>query len=209
MKIELIEGGEACDASTQTAVVQMVERLRAMASRFPAVLHGMLSLADQGVVSATSFATMVIIGRAMSPEYLGMYYLVVSIVVIAVGVEEQIVAAPFTVYSKRYQSSELARYAGSAWFHHFALTALGATTLLAAIGVLSLTGAVQIVPALWALLCAGPFLLLRDWIRRFCYANLRIASAVVLDVIVAVGADLTRLICRRMEFLPPRAHPYP
>ena len=42
---------------------------------------------------------MVIIGRATTPDQLGLYYLVVSIVIIAVGIEEHIVSVPYTIYS--------------------------------------------------------------------------------------------------------------
>jgi O-antigen/teichoic acid export membrane protein len=105
------------------------------------------------------------------------------------------------VYSKRYQGSELASYAGSVWFHHFAVTALGIVMLLAAIAGLSLAGAVRMAPGLWALLAAGPFILLREWIRRFAYANLQIVPAVMLDAVVAVAQLGGLLLLWRLQLL--------
>jgi len=183
---ELAEHFDACDDIPRDALQSLTPRLRALSTRFPLVSHGLLSLADQAIVSATSLATLVIIGRATSPGELGLYYLVISVVFMAIGVHEQIVAAPYTVYSKRHQGEALDRYTGSVWFHHFAVTGLGIAMLLAAIAALSLSGAQQIVPGMWSLLIAGPFVLLREWIRRFAFADLNIIPAILLDAVVAV-----------------------
>ena len=201
MKVELADNFDACDDRSRDALFAIPARLRLLARRFPALSHGLLSLTDQAIVSATSFATMVIIGRATSPDQFGLYYLILSIVFITVGVHEQMVATPYTVYSKRYQDGELARYTGSVWFHHVAVTALGVAILLAAIAGLSLSGAVRIVPGLWALLAAGPFILLREWVRRFAYANLQIVPAVMLDAVVAAAQLGGLLLLWRLQLL--------
>ncbi len=201
MKVELAEQCDACNERSRDAILEIPARLRTLANRFPAVSHGLLSLADQGIVSATSFATMVIVGRATSPDQLGLYYLILSIVFISIGAHEQMVAAPYTVYSKRYKGGELARYTGSVWFHHAAVTAFGLAILLIAIVGLTLSGTVRIVPGLWALLAAGPFILLREWIRRFAYANLRIVPAVSLDAVVATVQLGGLLLLWRLDLL--------
>jgi O-antigen/teichoic acid export membrane protein len=193
MKADLADHFEVNELPSRGMFVPMTAPLRNLVSRFPEVSHGVLSLVDQAIVSATSFATMVIVGRATTPDQLGLYYLVATIVFISVGVQEQIVAAPYTVYSKRYENDELAGYTGSAWIHHVSLSALGLTVLLATIAVLSLSGSVDTVPVLLALAGAGPFLLLREWVRRFAYAHLQIVPAVVLDAIVA-GVQLGGLL---------------
>jgi O-antigen/teichoic acid export membrane protein len=186
MKAKVLDHSEACERRARSIFLQIPVQLQTLVNRFPAISDGLLSLADQAIVSATSFATMVIIGRATSPGELGIYCLVASIVFFTVGVQEQIVSTPYTIYSKRRQGQDLATYAGSVWIHHFVLTAIGAALLAAvAVGV-SFGSAGGIAPALWGLLAAGPFILLREWTRRFSFANLRIVPALALDMTVAV-----------------------
>jgi len=156
-----------------------------MLRRFPAASRGACSLFDQAVVSATSFATAIIINRSASPDQVGLYYLATSILIVAIGVQDNVIASPYTIYSKRYHGRDLAEYAGSAWLHYLALTALGMIVLLTAILGLSVAGAVNIAPALWALLGAGPLLLLREAIRRFSFANLVFTSALLMDCSIA------------------------
>ena len=99
-------------------------RFLAMELRFPLASRGLLSIFDQAIFSGTSFFTAVLIGRATSPDQLGHYYLVLSIILVITGIQEQLVAAPYLVYSKRRQGRELAEYAGTMWAHHLAVTSL-------------------------------------------------------------------------------------
>lgn len=159
--------------------------IAAFVERFPFAWRGMLSLVDQGVVSATSFVTAIIINRACAPDEVGLYYLSLTIVLIAIGVHEHVIAAPYTIYSRRYEGVARAAYAGSAWFHHAVVTLLAVLLLLVSIAVLSAMGTTALVPALVALLAAGPLLLLREWIRRFTIADLDFVTALAIDVAVA------------------------
>src|SRR5215470_2024068 len=97
-------------------------RVLGMKRRFPLASHGLLSIFDQAIFSGTSFLTAALIGRTTSPDQLGLYYLLLSIVLIISGVQEQLVAAPYVVYSKRRHGRELAEYAGSMWAHYLAAT---------------------------------------------------------------------------------------
>jgi O-antigen/teichoic acid export membrane protein len=72
------------------------------------------------------------------------------------------------------------------WFHHFLTTAVGVIVLLAAIGVLSIAGSSPLANGLWVLMIAGPLMLLREWIRRFAFSNLKIAASLAVDSVVAV-----------------------
>ena len=157
----------------------------AVEQRFPTVSRGLLSIFDQGIVSGTSFLTAALIGRVTSPDQLGWYYLVLSIVVIITCVQEQVVAAPYIVYSKRRSGSELAEYGGSMWLHHFAVTGMTIVGLLIAIALTSATGRTGIVPGLWALVGAAPLLMLRQGVRRFNLANLDVKGAIGVDAVVA------------------------
>jgi O-antigen/teichoic acid export membrane protein len=163
-----------------TALVQ------AMLRRFPSASQGILSIFDQAIVSATSFFTAVIVGRMSTPDEFGLYYLMLSVVLIASGVHEQLIAAPYMVYSKRRQGQELAEYAGSVWLHHLGLMALVTLGLAVALVSCAIKGNQAMVSGLWAVLCAAPLILCRDGIRRYNFANLHVKSAVLVDAIVAV-----------------------
>ncbi|MGD9722717.1 MAG: lipopolysaccharide biosynthesis protein [Pirellulales bacterium] len=165
------------------SVAARVLRLR---QKFPGASTGLLSIFDQAIVSGTGFATAAIIGRMTAPEQLGLYYLTLTIVLIVVGVQDQIVAAPYLVYAKRHHGEEHAQYAGSSWFHHLLLTVASMVVLLLTIGILSVSGSTAILPGLWALVGAGPLLLVREDIRRFAFADLHLRSAIAIDAVVAV-----------------------
>ncbi len=134
-----------------------------------------------------------IIGRTTSQETMGLYYLVASIVIVAVGVQEHVIAAPYMIYSKRRSGADLASFNGSVWFHHLLLTALGMAALVVAIGLLSILGSSGLAPQLWVLLGAGPLMLLREWIRRFAFSNLDILPALAVDSVVS-ALQLTGLL---------------
>lgn len=185
MKVDLLEPCSACDKTFDSDATVARSSLRATLDRFPAVSQAALSLVDQAIVSGASFVTAMIIGRTTSQETMGMYYLIASIVIIAVGMQEHVIAAPYMIYSKRRSGHDLAVYNGSVWFHHFLTTAGGVIALLAAISVLSIAGSSPLASSLWVLLIAGPLMLLREWIRRFAFANLKIASALAVDATVA------------------------
>src|SRR6478609_1956108 len=92
-----------------------------------------LSVLDQAVVSGTSFATSVLLGRFTSQEELGVYYLALSVVYFTRGVQEQLVSAPYMIYCSRRQGAALAEYAGSALVHQCVVMLATAIVLIAAL----------------------------------------------------------------------------
>ena len=199
MTVEPIAPCELNTIERSSAFELVAMRICAASERFPTAHKGLLSIIDQGLVSGTTFATAVIIGRLTSPETLGLFYLLFSIVLITSGVIEQIVSTPYNVYSKRRRGRELAAFAGSMWAHHFVFTIAAIGALLVAIVVCRLAGNTMILPGLWILLAVGPLLLLRDGVRRFAIANLHLKSA------IAAGCDCRRRANRRTwRWLAPR-----
>ena len=102
-----------------------------------------LSVLDQGVVSGTSFATSVLLGRFTSQKELGVYYLALSVVYFARGVQEQLVSAPYMIYCSRRQGSALSEYAGSALAHQCVVMLATATALIVALAAGVLPGGVE------------------------------------------------------------------
>jgi len=158
-----------------------------------AASHEILSLFDQAIVSATAFATAVIIGRMTSPDELGFYYSTLTAILIVIGIQDQVVAVPYMFYAKRFQGESHAKYAGSVWLHHLALTLVTVLVLLGAIGFFSAKGSTAILPGLWALVGAAPLILLREDLRRFTFADLHLGTAIAVDITVSI-AQLSGLL---------------
>ncbi len=147
---------------------------------------GFLSLADQAVVSGVNFLTTVLIGRACGPDELGIYSLGFSIVILISGVQLSLVSVPYTIYGSRMSERDRALYAGSVLGHSVALAVLSIICLSLSAAVLSLgIGPPGLASVLWVLAGMTPFLLLREFMRRFAFAHMRMATALVLDVVIA------------------------
>jgi O-antigen/teichoic acid export membrane protein len=138
-----------------------------------------LSVFDQAIVSGASFATSVILGRSAAQEELGVYYLALSVVFFARGIQEQIVSVPYMIYCGRKQGAALQEYAGSTLLHQCAIMLLVAG-LLAMMVLTGLTphGAAA---AFWLLTLAAPVLLMREFIRQFLFSHLDLKAALILD----------------------------
>jgi O-antigen/teichoic acid export membrane protein len=146
-----------------------------------------LAVIDQAVVSGTSFLTTVLIGRWCGAGQLGVYSLGFTLLVTWACVQESLIALPYTIHRHRPLPETQAEYAGSALVHQGFLSALALITLAACGVVPSLEAAVPGLSAvIWALAGVVPFVLLREFGRRFAFAHLRMAEALVLDVAVAV-----------------------
>ncbi len=144
-----------------------------------------LALADQAVVSGTSFLTMILIGRWAGSRELGLYAIGMSVLAAGLSVQDSLISLPYTILKHRLSGTPQER-AGNALAHNlllsiFSLGAIGAV----AIG-LALHGAGGDAVALMsALAAATPFILLREFGRRFAFAHLEMARVFALDLAVA------------------------
>jgi len=164
---------------------RMVARSRRLFS--PGVRQGTISLVDQAISSGLSFLTTVLIGRFCGPGELGTYALGFSLVLMAYIVLNAVVAVPYAVYGNRLHGTPRAEFAGAVLVHNGLLSAAAALALLGGIVVISSgLGPPSLVPVLSVLVVTIPFILLREFARRFCFAHLRAGTALVLDLSVAV-----------------------
>lgn len=149
-------------------------------------LSSLLAIFDQGMISGTNFVTAVIIGRCCGAEALGLYALVASAIAMTIGVQDQLVTAPYVVYHNRKQKRTLQRYAGSVLAHQtlFALLA----TLGVAAGLLSMPQASPLVQTVTlVLMMAAPAILLRAFIREIALAHYDVLTVVLVDAAVCVS----------------------
>jgi O-antigen/teichoic acid export membrane protein len=157
------------------------------------LLHGILSLADQVLVSGSSFVTIALISQSCSAFHVGEFALAWTIVSLIRTVQERAIAAPYLAFTYRPEFSRPS-YRGSVVSHQvfFALTCgligLSICMLLLLMGfergMLSLS---------ISLACAAPFILIRDQMRAVCTADSKFAKLLVIDVCI-VATQLTGIL---------------
>jgi len=96
--------------------------------------RGALSILDQGIVSVTSFATLVLIGRLGGDEQLGIYAIVFTLLWLAASIPNALVWTPFTVRMPRLKAEEQVLLQSSIACHTtvFCLLMSGPTLLMLA-----------------------------------------------------------------------------
>ena len=147
---------------------------------------GALSLTDQAVVSGASFFTTVLVGRVCGPGELGIYSLGLTIVLLLTSMHLALVSMPYTVFGNRLTGSRRAEYAGAVLVHHLGLTLLVMLGLAAgAAAVSAATGFPGLSRVMWVLSALAGFILLREFSRRFAFAQLDMGTALTLDLVIA------------------------
>jgi len=151
------------------------------------VRKGWFTLADQGVASATNFLTGVLIGRFCTKEEFGLYMLGFSIVLLVMDLQISLVSTPYMVYSPRLKGTALRLYSGSSLIHQLALCTIVMLVLVVWGGFLSFGfGPAGLSFVVWALVVTIGFIMLREFVRRICFAGLRMEIALIFDLCVAV-----------------------
>ncbi len=210
---ELIAFTDAADLSTLDGVTQEVRPKTEWPMRWiqafiqsaasgKDVSQGFFSLADQAVASITNFATGVILARACSKEEFGLYMLGFTVILLVTDVQTSLIATPYMVYAPRLKGRAHALYSGSTLVHQlvFSLVAMVVLACIAFVtqfgigphGLPRMMGALSTVIAL---------IMLREFVRRVCFARLKLKAAFVFDACVGAGQILGLLWFARMGWL--------
>jgi O-antigen/teichoic acid export membrane protein len=156
-----------------------------------------LAMLDQAVVSGANFAITLGIARWAGSAELGMYALAFSLLVFAGVAQESLVSLPYTIFGHRLDRDACAEYAGRTLLHQgmFSAFVVGLLGLLSTILWLGDFGPPGFGPVLHTLVAVSPFVLLREFCRRFAFAHFWVYSALLLDSTVAAAqlACLTAL----------------
>lgn len=144
-----------------------------------------LGWADQILVSAMGFLTLVAIGSWSGISEVGIYAICVSVLALALASQDSLITRPYTIQMHGGQDA-----AGHA-FGALALSLIfgaGSAFLLALLAAaMMFTGKFpQGQSAAWILAVSLPFVLLREFGRRFAFAQMRTGQALILDVVVVV-----------------------
>ncbi len=157
--------------------------------RISHALSSLLAIADQGMISGTNFISAIIIGRCCGAETLGLFALVASAMAMVIGIQDQLITAPYVLYHNRRQGLNLQRYMGSVLIHHCIFIAIVTLGMLAClIGVNDSEQTVRLVTLV--LLLGTPAILLRTFIREISLAHCNVLTVVAVDAAVCV----TRLV---------------
>jgi O-antigen/teichoic acid export membrane protein len=146
----------------------------------------MLALADQAVVSGTSFLTTILIGRFTYPSQLGIYVLAMSLLISAMNFQHALIGMPYTIRRNRAQDHDPVN-AG----HSLALAAvLGLAAALvvavAAVVMAAFAADPRLVVVTATLSAVLPLMLVRDFGRDFGIARLRFTEVLALDLTVSL-----------------------
>ncbi len=176
---------ETCDRRTDAEPVALPAPRRRMRLHSGALI-GTMALVDQAVFSGTSFLTTIIVGRASTRHELGTYSLGFTIILGILCVQESLISLPYIIYGNRLQGTRRAEYAGSVLIHYGLLSALAIVGLAITALALSLgVGPPDLPAVIAAIACVIPWILLRQFGRRFAFAHLHIVRALAIDVAVA------------------------
>jgi O-antigen/teichoic acid export membrane protein len=168
------------DQSTELSPASsLAVRLAQLAGRS----KGFLALCDQGVVSLTSFLTALAIGRWAGKSELGLYAVCWTLTIVASEVSAALITTPYTVFGPQMGKKERSRYLGSMLMQQLALSTVMAAVIFSGVVVASSRGASDaLVRAAGVTAAAIVFMGLREFARRICFADLKVALALVLDV---------------------------
>jgi len=149
--------------------------------------HASLALFDQCIVSGSRFVTTVLIGRVAGAEQLGEFALAFSLALMIAIAQETLVSTPYTLFCNRYEGKARAEFAGSVLAHCGGLTLL----VMAGLALFSLflsyySPSSDFGQLILILATITPFLLLREFARRFAFAHLRMRVAVAVDLGMAI-----------------------
>src|SRR5256885_1630179 len=141
--------------------------------------------ADQAVVSATSFLALIMLGRWTDANQLGAYATAVSVLALLLAAQEALVTRPYTIQMEQLPGAP-AEHAFGSLVLSIVLSVAAVCVLSAAALALSAMGAHRdLAEMTWALAAAVPFVLTREFARRFAFAHLKVFHVLILDGAVA------------------------
>jgi O-antigen/teichoic acid export membrane protein len=166
--------------------------------------HNLLGIFDQGIVGVTGFVTVVLLGRAVAAEELGIYSLALSVVLFVKMVQETTLTGPYTVFCHRMQDERLHVYSGNSLVQGLLLSAVSMLGLAAfSIYLLATSDPEGLSPTFSVLTLIFSAILLREFIRRVTFAHLQVNQVVLMDTVVAFTQVAGLLLMMHIAMLTP------
>ncbi|MEM7354314.1 MAG: hypothetical protein AAF657_26145, partial [Acidobacteriota bacterium] len=141
--------------------------------------QGGTALADQAVVSGTTLATSVLVGRTCSKEQFGLFMLAFSLLLLCNGLMISLISAPYVVRRPLLSHTTLARHDGDTLIYLAVLCGLVALGLLLATA--ADLGPAGLSPIIGILSGVVVVQLFKEYARQMCFARLQMGSALAMD----------------------------
>jgi O-antigen/teichoic acid export membrane protein len=156
------------------------------------------SLADQGVVSFGNFATVLLLGRKLTPAALGIYGVILGVLLFLNNLQSSLITYPLSVHGA---TSDLSRLRQLTWMS-MALTAL--LLIPMAFGIAWAAGAMKMLALAPWIIAALVLWQFQETLRRALMSQLRYRDALWGDALSYLGqaAVIAALIWRRQTGLP-------
>lgn len=150
-----------------------------------------VALADQSIVSGTSFLTSLLIGRFAGASQLGLYAIGVTVLASIFTIHGALLAQPYAVH--RHRPTGTPAEHASATLVLCGLLSVANSLLLITLSLALWAGRawLDFIPALIVFALILPSAVSRDFLRRFAYARLQVTHVLRLDLTVAVLQLLT------------------
>lgn len=162
---------------------------------------GVLAVFDQGLVSLTSFLTMILLARLCSTTEVGLYALAWSLLNIARVIQERAISAPYVVFVHQ-PGRDSDNFTASSLLHQAGFGALSFLVFMIVAGVFSFYGNVSGLGASLIFVAISlPFVLLRDHLRIISGAHLRYGIAAGLNGSALVLQMLLIVLLHRQNWL--------
>jgi O-antigen/teichoic acid export membrane protein len=144
-----------------------------------------MALADQAIVSGTSFVTTVLIGRFAAMSELGLYSFASSVLIAVLCIQDSLITQPYTIERHKAVLAP-AQHTGAALALGLTLSAISVLVIAgAASGAPYVGGTPELTALIWATGGAVPFFLARELCRQIEFAHLTPAKALVMDLAAA------------------------
>src|SRR5688500_14367911 len=122
------------------------------------------AIADRGLLGVAMLVTTVLIGRWAGPEELGLFALFFPLAFAAIGLQESLITAPYTIFAADSSSAEARRsYLGSVLLHTVLLSAASCLVLVGMAVLLEARGLNAYAAAAAVLAPVVPCVLLREF----------------------------------------------
>jgi O-antigen/teichoic acid export membrane protein len=169
--------------ATVSSIGKKLQRLQKYALSLFSREH-ILSFADQGIVSGTSFLTTLFIARFSNAGELGVFAVGVSLLVSLLAFQDSLIVQPYII-QQHFTKSAINRKGSSLVLS--GLFAIGTVfVIVAAAMFLQWNGQANAALMTLAIAAALPFALTREFARRMAIAHFEMERAVLLDLVVSI-----------------------
>lgn len=152
-----------------------------------AAMKGLVSIADQGVVSATSFLLNVYLARKLSINDYGLFVVAYTVVYLAAALQDAVFGYPLLVIGSKEKEQGLKRYASSVFISQSALSVLLACLMILGLLAAGAFGWAGQARALSVFVLFGLFYLGNQFLRRLLYLCKKEWMVLCVDAVLAVS----------------------